>query len=57
VVLSDPRIVTKGYGRELLEGLPPARRLASPWPQALAAVAAFYRARTARDGVGAPPGA
>jgi ATP-dependent DNA helicase DinG len=45
VVLSDPRIVTKGYGRELLDGLPPARRLAGRWATALPEVEAFYRAR------------
>ena len=45
VVLSDPRIVTKGYGRDLLDGLPPARRVAAPWVRARAEVEAFYAAR------------
>lgn len=44
VVLSDPRVVTKGYGRELLDALPPARRVAAPWARALAEVEAFYAA-------------
>jgi ATP-dependent DNA helicase DinG len=43
VVLSDPRIATKGYGRDLLRALPPARRLLVPWPKALPEVQAFYR--------------
>ena len=42
VVLADPRIVTKRYGRELLEGLPPARRLVARWRDALGEVRAFY---------------
>jgi ATP-dependent DNA helicase DinG len=48
VVLCDPRIVTKGYGRELLEGLPPARRLAGAWPRLREEVEAFYAARRPR---------
>jgi ATP-dependent DNA helicase DinG len=45
VVLADPRVVTKGYGRELLEGLPPARRLAGPWGRLRAEVEAFFAER------------
>jgi ATP-dependent DNA helicase DinG len=45
IVIADPRIVTKGYGRELLEGLPPARRLAGAWPRLREEVEAFYAAR------------
>ena len=45
VVLSDPRVVTKGYGRDLLDALPPARRVVAPWRRALADVKAFYAAR------------
>ncbi len=41
VVLSDPRTVTKGYGRDLLDALPPARRVIAPWRRALAAVVGF----------------
>ncbi|MDF1502781.1 helicase C-terminal domain-containing protein [Roseisolibacter sp. H3M3-2] len=47
VVLADPRVVTKGYGRDLLEGLPPARRLAGPWARLRAEVEAFYAERRA----------
>ena len=43
VVVADPRVVTKGYGRELLEGLPAARRLVGPWTQLLDDVRSFYR--------------
>jgi len=42
VVLSDPRIVTKAYGRGLLAALPPARRIARPWREVLPEVQAFY---------------
>ena len=51
VVLADPRIVTKRYGRELLEGLPPARRLVARWRDALREVQSFYADETppARD--------
>jgi ATP-dependent DNA helicase DinG len=44
VVLCDPRAVTKSYGRGLLSGLPPARRLVGPWTTALDDVRVFYRA-------------
>jgi ATP-dependent DNA helicase DinG len=43
VVVADPRIVTKGYGRRFLQALPPARRLVAPWCDALPAVQEFYR--------------
>ncbi|HEY4130895.1 MAG TPA: helicase C-terminal domain-containing protein, partial [Gemmatimonadaceae bacterium] len=33
VVIADPRVVTKSYGRGLLEGLPPARRLVGRWSE------------------------
>ena len=46
VVLCDPRVVTKSYGRGLVSGLPPARRIAGPWPRLLEEVREFYtRAR------------
>ena len=45
VVLSDPRAVTKNYGRDLLDALPPARRVVAPWRRALADVEAFYARR------------
>jgi ATP-dependent DNA helicase DinG len=42
VVVADPRIVTKAYGRGLLEGLPPARRRVGPWSQLLPEIREFY---------------
>jgi ATP-dependent DNA helicase DinG len=42
VVIGDPRVVTKGYGRRLLEGLPPARRLQGPWALIRPELEAFY---------------
>jgi ATP-dependent DNA helicase DinG len=44
VVICDPRVVTKGYGRRLLEGLPPANRIQGPWALLRDEVAAFYKA-------------
>jgi ATP-dependent DNA helicase DinG len=49
VVICDARLVTKGYGRELLDALPPARRVVAPWARAVADVEAFYAER--RTGV------
>lgn len=43
VVICDPRVVTKGYGRRLTEGLPPATRLQGPWAMMREELAAFYR--------------
>jgi len=42
VVLADPRVVTKVYGRGLLDALPPARRVAGPWPAVRRRVEAFF---------------
>jgi ATP-dependent DNA helicase DinG len=42
VVLCDPRVVTKSYGRGLLAGLPPARRITGPWTRLLEQVRDFY---------------
>jgi ATP-dependent DNA helicase DinG len=44
VVLCDPRVVTKSYGRGLLAGLPPARRIIGPWSATLEEVRVFYGA-------------
>ena len=43
VVICDPRVVTKGYGRRLIEGLPPATRIQGPWAMLREELAAFYR--------------
>jgi ATP-dependent DNA helicase DinG len=45
VVIADPRVVTKGYGRGLLEGLPPARRIVGKWADLLGTVKDFYANR------------
>ena len=46
VVLSDPRVLTKRYGRELLNGLPPAKRITGAWGDLRPQVAAFYARET-----------
>jgi ATP-dependent DNA helicase DinG len=43
VVLCDPRVMTKGYGRALLATLPPARRVMGTWDGIREQVEAFYR--------------
>ncbi len=43
VVICDPRVVTKGYGRRLIEGLPPAARIQGPWALLRDELQAFYR--------------
>ncbi|MFM8566269.1 MAG: ATP-dependent DNA helicase [Gemmatimonadota bacterium] len=42
VVICDPRVLTKGYGRRLLQGLPPAARLQGPWALLRDGLRAFY---------------
>lgn len=42
VVLSDPRVITKRYGRDLLNALPPARRVTGPWGAVRDEVSRFY---------------
>jgi ATP-dependent DNA helicase DinG len=54
VVIADPRVVTKSYGRAMLEGLPPARRVVGRWKDLLPDIRRFY----ASTGAGHPvPGA
>jgi ATP-dependent DNA helicase DinG len=43
VVVADPRIVTKRYGRGLLEALPPATRAIGRWSEIVERVREFYR--------------
>jgi ATP-dependent DNA helicase DinG len=43
VVVADPRIVTKRYGRGLLEALPPAARAIGRWSEIVERVRGFYR--------------
>ena len=47
VLLLDPRVATKPYGRYLLESLPPAPVVAAPWQQVRAELERFYAARAA----------
>ena len=42
VLLLDPRIAQKSYGRYLLESLPPARLVVAPWRKVIGEVEAFY---------------
>jgi ATP-dependent DNA helicase DinG len=42
IVLADPRVLSKGYGAALLEGLPPARRLDGPWSRIRDDLQVFY---------------
>ncbi len=48
VVLSDPRVLTKRYGRDLLNSLPPAKRLSGAWGDLSPQVSAFYAGRPSR---------
>ncbi len=43
VLLMDPRAHSKSYGRDLIEGLPPARQIIAPWQEVERAVTDFYR--------------
>lgn len=43
VVIADPRIVTKAYGRELLAALPPARRVIGKWETIVPSIREFYQ--------------
>jgi ATP-dependent DNA helicase DinG len=43
VVVADPRIVTKSYGRRFLQALPPARRVVARWTDALPEITEFYQ--------------
>ncbi len=42
VVLSDPRVVSKRYGRSLLDALPPARRSIGKWRDGHADIKQFF---------------
>ncbi len=47
IVLDDVRVVTKRYGRDLLDALPPAQRVLRPWAEAERRIIDFYAARAA----------
>ncbi len=42
VVIADPRVVTKNYGKGLIDGLPPARRIVGRWGEIVGSVRDFY---------------
>ena len=42
VLLMDPRAAARRYGEDLLEGLPPARRVVGPWDEVRRAIRKFY---------------
>lgn len=46
VVIADPRVVRKNYGRKLLAGLPPARRLVAPWDEIRREAIDFFASST-----------
>jgi ATP-dependent DNA helicase DinG len=46
VVIADPRVVTKNYGRQLIGGLPPARRIVGRWDTLIPQIRAFYAQNT-----------
>ncbi len=43
VLLMDSRVASKRYGEDLLEGLPPARRILAPWAEVQRAIRKFYK--------------
>ena len=42
IVIADPRVITKRYGRELLRDLPPARRMSGAWSALERQLQRFY---------------
>lgn len=50
VVLCDPRVLRKGYGARLLDGLPPARRAVAPWASLRETLRDFYANQRANGG-------
>jgi ATP-dependent DNA helicase DinG len=49
VLVLDPRLVRKSYGRYLLESLPPAPLVTGPWREVHAALRDFYGAGGVRQ--------
>jgi ATP-dependent DNA helicase DinG len=48
IVIADPRVITKRYGRELLRDLPPARRMSGAWSALERQLQYFYNTSTVR---------
>ena len=44
IIIADPRVITKRYGRELLRDLPPARRMSGAWSALGRQLQLFYGA-------------
>jgi len=42
IVLADPRVLTKGYGEQMLDALPPAERRIAPWAALRRELEHFY---------------
>jgi len=42
IIIADPRVLTKKYGRELLRDLPPARRMSGAWSALARQLQRFY---------------
>jgi ATP-dependent DNA helicase DinG len=53
VVILDPRLLSKGYGRYFVESLPPAPLLTGPWAELREALRGFY-ASHGDTGTGSP---
>ena len=53
VVLLDRRVVTKRYGRLILEGLPPAARVVGRWPEVRRACEEFFAGHGIEAALGA----
>ena len=49
VVIADPRVVTKNYGRGMIDGLPPARRIVGRWEKLLGQIQEFYASTTTHE--------
>jgi ATP-dependent DNA helicase DinG len=48
IVVADPRLLKKGYGKSLLNALPPARRLTGDWAGIVTELGRFYRPARSR---------
>ena len=46
IIIADPRVITKRYGRELLRDLPPARRMSGAWSALGRQLQLFYNSST-----------
>jgi ATP-dependent DNA helicase DinG len=49
IVIADPRVITRRYGRELVRDLPPARRMSGAWSSLVRQLQLFYGERNTDD--------